>query len=81
MKTILVAGILLLGVSGQSFSMGHPHNVFAARKQMKAKTSASVTKCKVTSSVSLQQMVKLSKATLSERLMTALKQVRPAQSN
>ncbi|AUD06355.1 hypothetical protein CWM47_33650 [Spirosoma pollinicola] len=33
MKTLLIVGILFLGISGQAFSMGHPHNMFAARKQ------------------------------------------------
>lgn len=46
MKTLVVIGALLVGLSGQAFSMGHPHNVFAARKQMRAKTSASVSKHK-----------------------------------
>lgn len=78
MKTLLVIGILFLGISGQAFSMGHPHNMFAARKQLRAKTSTSVAKTKGSVSASLQQTVQQTKAVISERLLLALSNVRPA---
>lgn len=44
MKTVLVLGILVVGLSGEALSMGHPHNIFAAHKRMKAKSTASAQK-------------------------------------
>ncbi|GAB4036672.1 hypothetical protein [Spirosoma jeollabukense] len=79
MKTLLIVGILLVGISGQAFSMGHPHNMFAARKQLRAKTSASVAKTKTSTSLSLQQTVQVAKTTLGDRLIAVLSHVRPAQ--
>jgi exopolysaccharide biosynthesis protein len=78
MKTLVVIGILFLAISGQAFSMGHPHNMFAARKQMKSKTSTSIAKAKATSSVCWQQTVRETKAVVGERLLLALLNVRPA---
>lgn len=78
MKTLLVIGILLLGISGQAFSMGHPHNMFAARKQLRSKTAASVAKTKSTASACWQQTVQETKAVIGERLLAAFMNVRPA---
>ncbi|GAB2549481.1 hypothetical protein [Spirosoma aerophilum] len=78
MKTLVVIGILFLAISGQAFSMGHPHNMFAARKQMKSKTSASVAKARVTSPVCWQQTVRETKVIIGERLLAVLLNVRPA---
>lgn len=78
MKTLLIIGILLLGFGGQAFSMGHPHNMFAARKQMRSKTSSSIAKTKVLASACWQQTVQETKAAISERLLAALTNVRPA---
>ncbi|MFD2938125.1 hypothetical protein [Spirosoma flavum] len=82
MKTFVVIGILLVSISGQAFSMGHPHNMFAARKQMQSKTSTSlVVKNKVTTSVCWQQTVQTiqaTKAVFGERLIAALTHMRPA---
>ncbi|MCX6213096.1 hypothetical protein [Spirosoma sp.] len=78
MKTLFVIGILFVGISGQAFSMGHPHNMFAARKQMRAKSSASVAKNKTTVSACWQQTVQTTKVAISERLIAALTNVRPA---
>lgn len=44
MKAVLVLGILVVGLSGEALSMGHPHNIFAAHKRMKAQTTAPVHK-------------------------------------
>ena len=66
MKTVVVAGLLFVGVSGQVFSMGHPHNMFAARKQMQAKSSVSVSKAKVNSPVYCATVVQLTKNVLSK---------------
>ncbi len=44
MKKIL-AILVVMSISGQAMSMGHPHNLFAARKHIKAKlTTASAPK-------------------------------------
>ncbi|MVM32156.1 hypothetical protein GO755_19055 [Spirosoma sp. HMF4905] len=80
MKSLVVIGILLVGISSQAFSMGHPHNMFAARKQLRAKASASVCKPKVTSAIGWQHAVQITKTEISERLLTALAHVRPARS-
>ncbi|AQG81690.1 hypothetical protein [Spirosoma montaniterrae] len=79
MKTLLIVGIVLLGVSGQAIGMGHPHNLFAARKQMRAKASAAVRKTRVQSpGVSCWQPA-VDKAAFSKRLLSALSQMRPSQ--
>ncbi|ADB41357.1 hypothetical protein [Spirosoma linguale] len=78
MKTLFVIGILFVGISGQAFSMGHPHNMFAARKQMRAKSSALAAKHKETASACWQQTVQTTKLIISERLIAALTNVRPA---
>ena len=38
MKTRLILGFLLVTFSVQTMGMGHPHNLFAARKLVKAKS-------------------------------------------
>lgn len=79
MKTLLIAGTLLLGFSGQALSMGHPHNIFAARKQMRAKASALLNKPKLSSTTSCwQSIVQVDKAELSKRLIEALASVSPS---
>ncbi|GAB3798085.1 hypothetical protein GCM10028819_18420 [Spirosoma humi] len=78
MKTLLVVGILLLGISGQAFSMGHPHNMFAARKQMRTKAAASIAKTKSTTLACWQQTVQETKVVIGERFLAALMNVRPA---
>lgn len=77
MKTLLIIGILLVGISGQALSMGHPHNMFAARKQLRAKASVSVVKNKPSTCPNLQNTVQLTKTAFSERLLSALLKVRP----
>lgn len=39
MKTRLILGFLLVTLSVQTMGMGHPHNLFAARKLVKAKSA------------------------------------------
>ncbi|GAB3640695.1 hypothetical protein GCM10027423_13310 [Spirosoma arcticum] len=68
----------MVGLSGQAFSMGHPHNVFAARKQMRAKASTSVSKSKVPICSSWQSVVQIDKDAFSKRLLTTLSQMRPS---
>ena len=80
MKTLLIIGILLVGLSGQAFSMGHPHNMFAARKQLRAKASVSVVKNKLSASSCWQPTVQLPKTAFGERLISALSQIRPTHS-
>ena len=79
MKTLLTVGILMVGLSGQALSMGHPHNVFAARKQMRSKTPAVVTKSKASACSSWQTVVEIDKNAFSRRLLTALSQMRPSE--
>ena len=80
MKTLLTIGILLVGLSGQVLSMGHPHNVFAARKQMRAKTAASVARSRASVCSSWQPVVQIDKNAFSRRLLAALSQMRPSPS-
>ena len=80
MKTLLTVGILLVGLSGQALSMGHPHNVFAARKHLRTKSMTSVVKSKTPVCSSWQSAVQIDKNAFSKRLLTALSQVRPSQS-
>ena len=76
MKKALVIGILLVGISGQAMSMGHPHNLFAARKQMRAKVSALSIKPKAAASSCWNATVEVDKNTFGKRLVAALSQVR-----
>lgn len=80
MKTLLIIGIIVLGVSGQAMSMGHPHNIFAARKQMQAKASVLAHKPKASVAACWQPMVSIDRQELSKRLLTALSNIRPARS-
>lgn len=81
MKTLLAIGVLMVGLSGQALSMGHPHNVFAARKQMRAKTSAlSIVKSKAPVCLPWQSVVQIDRNAFSKRLLTALSRMRPTQS-
>lgn len=79
MKTLLTIGILVVGLSGQALSMGHPHNVFAARKQMRAKTAALVVKSKGSACASWQPVVQIDRNMFSKRLLAALSQISPSQ--
>ena len=79
MKTLLTVGILLVGLSGEALSMGHPHNVFAARKQMRAKTAASVARSRAALCPSWQPVVQIDKNAFSKRLLEALSRMRPSQ--
>jgi hypothetical protein len=79
MKTLLTIGILVVGLSSQALSMGHPHNVFAARKQMRAKTAALVVKSKESACSSWQPIVQMDRNMFSKRLLAALSQIRPSQ--
>ncbi|MBD2700058.1 hypothetical protein IC229_05390 [Spirosoma sp. BT702] len=80
MKTIVIIGILLVGLSGQAMSMGHPHNVFAARKQLRSKPCVSNTKSKIRASAEWKPAVKTAKAAISERLLTVFTHLRPLRS-
>ncbi len=77
MKTLVLFGLLIVGLSGQALSMGHPHNVFAARKQLRAKPATSVRKPKAACGTNWQAMVQIDKSAFSRRLLAALSQVRP----
>jgi len=77
MRTLLTIGILLVGLSGQALSMGHPHNVFAARKQMRAKTPTSLPRSKAPWCTSWQSAVQTDRNAFSKRLVAALSQMRP----
>lgn len=79
MKTLLTVGILMVGLSGQALSMGHPHNVFAARKQMRAKPAVAVAKSKAPVGSLWQPVVQIDKDAFSKRLLAALSRMRPTQ--
>ncbi|GAB4001811.1 hypothetical protein GCM10028807_58890 [Spirosoma daeguense] len=78
MKSILIAGVLLVGLSGQAMSMGHPHNVFAARKQLRAKTCVSTSKSKLRAATEWKNAVQATKVAVSERILSVLMNIRPA---
>jgi hypothetical protein len=40
MKAKLITALLVVGISLQAAAMGHPHNLFAAHKHVKAKHTA-----------------------------------------
>jgi hypothetical protein len=83
MKTLVIIGFLLIGVSAQAFSMGHPHNMFAARKQMRTKVaSASCPKPKMSVSINNQRAVsvQLTKTAISQRLIAVLSNLNPLRS-
>ena len=76
MKTLLIIGFLLIGLSGQAFSMGHPHNMFTARKHMRAKTLTSVVKTKLPIASIWQPTVQLPRKAFSEYILLVLAQLR-----
>ena len=82
MKTIILLGILLFSTSGQAISMGHPHNLFVARKQMR-KAMLTVTKPKTEplKYFSWEPSGYFSKTAFSERLVAALAQMRLTQAD
>ncbi len=77
MKAVLALIILVVGLSGEALSMGHPHNIFAAHKRMKAKTTASAHKAVLKPvSVNCWEFVPhFNKAEFGKRLLQALAQV------
>lgn len=75
MKRLLIVGLLMTGISGQALSMGHPHNMFAARKQLRTKTSISIAKARPAICFDFHNKVQLAKTTFSERLVAALTQL------
>lgn len=82
MKTIVVAGMIVVGSSLQAFSMGQPHNVFAARKQMRTKHAVSVVEPRVAeqkSDVSLcwQAIVKATKTMFSDLVVVTFSHISP----
>lgn len=74
MKAVLVLGFLVVGLSGEALSMGHPHNIFAAHKRMKAKSTASARKAALKPAlVNCWDFVpQFDKAELGKRLLQAL---------
>ena len=76
MKTLMVAGLLVVGVGSQAFSMGHPHNMFAARKQMRVKSSASVSKPKLNSPVCSTGATQVAKNALNKIFVNAFSTLR-----
>lgn len=77
MKTILVAGMLVVGSSLQAFSMGQPHNVFAARKYMRTKASVSVVEQKSDALQCWQHVVKTTKSIFSNLVTVAFSHISP----
>lgn len=80
MKKVLIVGLLTMGISGQALSMGHPHNMFAARKQLRAKTATSIAKARPAVAFDFQHQVQLTKTNVEECLLTALTKLRPGRS-
>jgi hypothetical protein len=83
MKKLLIVGTLLIGISGEALSMGHPHNLFAARKTMRAKSSTSTTirhKSEPVAACSWQPVIHVDKVAFSKRLLAALAGLSPINS-
>lgn len=80
MKTKLITLLLLLTIAGQAMSMGHPHNLFAARKQMKAKVLSGISKSKASANPCQQLFATIDKTEFAKRLVTAFTTVRPVRS-
>jgi hypothetical protein len=81
MKKLLIIGTVLIGISGEALSMGHPHNLFAARKAMRVKSSATVRKKPdLLEACSWQPTICVDKATFSKRLLAALAESSPINS-
>ena len=81
MKTLLIIGILVIGIAGQAFSMGHPHNIFAARKQLRTKASVSMVKQKTAPSICFQTTIQVAKTAVNERLVAVFSQLVPSRTN
>ncbi|WP_020602297.1 hypothetical protein [Spirosoma spitsbergense] len=82
MKTVIVVGMLVAGSSLQAFSMGQPHNVFAARKHVVTRPSVSVVKQKVTDqkndvSICWQNIVKATKTMFGDLVIVAFSHISP----
>ncbi|WP_018618525.1 hypothetical protein [Spirosoma luteum] len=85
MKTVVVAGMLVVGSSLQAFSMGQPHNVFAARKHMRTKYSVSAVEQKAVeqksdASLCWQTVVKATKTMLNDLVFVAFSHISPVHS-
>lgn len=79
MKTILVAGMLVVGSNLQAFSMGQPHNVFAVRKHMRTKSSVSIAERKSDAVICWQSVVKTTKTIFSNLVTVAFSHISPVQ--
>lgn len=77
MKKIVIVGLLVAGMSGEVLSMGHPHNMFAARKHLKKQSAAFVIKPGAASSPHWQSRVQVVKHTLCELLVVAVSHFHP----
>ncbi len=85
MKILVVAGMLVVGTSLQAFSMGQPHNVFAARKHMRTKSSVSVVNQKAVEQKSdvllcWQNVVKVTKTMFNDLAIVAFSHISPVHS-
>lgn len=77
MKKIVIAGLLIAGMSGEVMSMGHPHNMFAARKHLKNQSSVLVVKPGISSSTPWRSTVQVVKHTLCELMVVAVSHFHP----
>jgi hypothetical protein len=81
MKKLLIVGTLLIGISGEALSMGHPHNLFAARKTMRAKSSTTIRqKSEPVAACNWQPTICIDKVAFSKRLLAALAELTPINS-
>lgn len=72
MKTLLIIGLLVIGLGGNTFSMGHPHNLFTAHKHLRAKTTTCLVKAKPVAVSNWQPTVKLTKPPFYEHFVVVL---------
>ena len=79
MKKVVMIGLLVAGLGGQAFSMGHPHNMFAARKHLKKQSAALPVKPKAETLAYWENTVQLAKHALCELFVVAVSHVHPVQ--
>lgn len=81
MKTSLIVGLLVIGLGGNAFSMGHPHNLFTAHKHLRAKTTICLVKAKSVAVSNWQPTVELTKPSFYDRFLIALTLLLPLRSH
>lgn len=77
MKRLLLFLVLLTGLSAQALSMGHPHNLFTARKQLRSKKTAVSVRPQTCPKAGWREFAPVDRDELSRKLVSALSRVAP----